>query len=114
MKFIGKVIKYLFIGFLGLLAIGWLASDDSNDCLSQNNNLITTMAKQEVEALAKYDIVDVDGYYAGQEIIKNDTIKKVSVTLMSKNGFGAMASNSFTVRYYLRGCDFGLLDVKKN
>ena len=112
-KFIGKLIKWVFIVVIGFGVLSYLFDDGKPDCLSENHNLLTTMAKDEVEKLAKYEVVSSSGGYLSTEIIKNDTIKKIFVTLKAKNGFNSTTSNSFYVRYIIRGCDFGLLDVKK-
>ena len=99
-KFIGKMIKYFLLFVLVIGLIGYL-TDDGVECLAEDTMLMTVMAKKEVEKLAKFDIVDTSGGYFGDEIIKNDTLKKISVTLKSKNGFNATATNFFTVKYLI-------------
>ena len=112
-KFIGKLIKWIVIAVIGLVFIGYLVSDDKEDCNSKDDVLIRALAKTEVEKLAKYEIVSSSGGYVTTEIVKNDTIKAVSVTLKAKNGFNATTTNSFDVKYLVRGCDLFLYDVKK-
>ena len=112
-KFIGKLIKWIFIVVIGFGVLAYLFSDDKSDCNSEYEITIRALAKIEVEKLAKYEVVGSRGGYVTTEIIKNDTIKAVSVTLEAKNGFNATTSNSFDVKYLVRGCDLYLYDVKK-
>ena len=111
-KFIGKTIKWVIIVVIGFGILG-LLFDDKEDCNSKDDVLIRALAKTEVENLARYGGASSRGGYVTTEIIKNDTIKAISVTLEAKNGFNATTTNSFDVKYLVRGCDLFLYDVKK-